>query len=154
LDDDEIEFLDDVQQSKRAEEERVRRETEDGLKHFREAQRAEGGKTNASMGNVLPASVSKEEEDGEEWNIGRKRKRHKERESGIVKGVKRRTSDARSEHAEVIAERVDGQKSSITKEPSSSHTIQEAKKPAQSPTIAAKPKLGLVDYGSDDSDDD
>ncbi|KAI8215981.1 hypothetical protein K4K54_000378 [Colletotrichum sp. SAR 10_86] len=38
LDDDEIEFLDEVREAKRAEEERVRRETEEGLAAFRRAQ--------------------------------------------------------------------------------------------------------------------
>ncbi|GJC92687.1 nefa-interacting nuclear protein [Colletotrichum higginsianum] len=43
LDDDEIDFLDEVRAAKRAEEERVRRETEEGLAAFR---RAQGGGVN------------------------------------------------------------------------------------------------------------
>ncbi|KAF7543346.1 hypothetical protein G7046_g10019 [Stylonectria norvegica] len=41
LDDDEVEFLEEVREKKRTEEDRVRRETEEGLKAFRERQKGE-----------------------------------------------------------------------------------------------------------------
>ncbi|OAA49442.1 NEFA-interacting nuclear protein NIP30 [Metarhizium rileyi] len=78
LDDDEIDFLDEVVAAKRKEEERVRRETEDGVRAFRELQRRSSG------GEAVV------EGDGEDWGVGRKRKRkrrekEKEREKVVVK---------------------------------------------------------------------
>lgn len=74
LDDDEVEFLDEVVAAKRKEEERVRRETEDGVKSFRERQRRTSGE------GVV------EEDKEEDWGVGRKRKRRdKDKEKGVVK---------------------------------------------------------------------
>lgn len=137
LDDDEIDFLDEVRASKRAEEERLRRETEEGLKVFREAQK----------------SGSKEEEEdaieiGEDWEVGRKRKRAKEKDS-LVKGVRRRVSG--SEEVVKAKEIREGPKAPVVGD--KRKTEEEAKKAV--PSAPAKPKLGgLVDYGSDDDDDE
>ncbi|OAQ72872.1 NEFA-interacting nuclear protein NIP30 [Pochonia chlamydosporia 170] len=74
LDDDEVEFLDEVVAAKRKEEERVRRETEDGVKSFRERQRRTSGE------GVV------EEDKEEDWGVGRKRKRRdRDKEKGVVK---------------------------------------------------------------------
>jgi hypothetical protein len=64
--------LDEVVAAKRKEEERVRRETEDGLRAFRERQRR--------------SSVGEEEagDANEDWGVGRKRKR-RDKERGMVK---------------------------------------------------------------------
>ncbi|KAI6758942.1 hypothetical protein HG531_013938 [Fusarium graminearum] len=81
LDDDEIEFLDEVRAKKRAEEERVKQETEEGLKAFRERQK----------GDTVQDGPADAQEGGETWEIGRKRKRNKEKE---VKGLRRKVSTA------------------------------------------------------------
>jgi hypothetical protein len=75
LDDDEVEFLDGVRQRKKAEEERLRRETEEGLKGFRELQSKMSSSEEGAAGDE--ASV---ETGG--WSIGRKRKRRKDEPEG------------------------------------------------------------------------
>ncbi|TQN68855.1 FAM192A-like protein, partial [Colletotrichum shisoi] len=110
LDDDEIDFLDEVRAAKRAEEERVRRETEEGLAAFRRAQEGggvnlkrpgggdvgdgDGGQGGAGASAVEAAAVDAEaggEGDGvggeEEWAVGPRKRRRRERERGF--GVKR-----------------------------------------------------------------
>jgi hypothetical protein len=128
LDDDEIEFLDDVRAKKRAEEDAARREVEQGLKAFREQQKKDSGDAAAPAGDA-------DEGGGEHWEVGRKRKRVKDRE---VKGVVRR----RMSGGELEA---DGKKVEET----------EVKKPVE--TKSARPpekkSLGLVGYGSDSDSD-
>ncbi|KAG6053330.1 hypothetical protein E4U17_004812 [Claviceps sp. LM77 group G4] len=99
LDDDEIEFLDEVKAAKRMEEERVRRETEEGLRAFREQQRRTSGGGAAGVnaegdevedaGARAGAGVGEMQSAGArtgEWGAGRKRKRGRERERiGLVK---------------------------------------------------------------------
>ena len=81
LDEDEISFLDSVAETKRAEEERVRRETREGLEVFRKQQEeAEKGGSGEEEGRVEVVD--------EEWIAGgRKRKRARER---VVRGVRRK----------------------------------------------------------------
>ncbi|UKZ73200.1 hypothetical protein TrVFT333_000841 [Trichoderma virens FT-333] len=62
LDDDEIEFLDEVRAKERAEEERARREVEEGLKAFRTRQKSTGGGETSG-----PARVDRGGEEEEEW---------------------------------------------------------------------------------------
>ncbi|KAG5933924.1 hypothetical protein E4U60_004219 [Claviceps pazoutovae] len=91
LDDDEIEFLDEVKAAKRMEEERVRREMEEGLRAFREQQRrTSGGGAVGAEGDEdagARAGVGEMQSTGAgEWGAGRKRKRGRERERiGLVK---------------------------------------------------------------------
>ncbi|KAG6221980.1 hypothetical protein E4U47_003276 [Claviceps purpurea] len=95
LDDDEIEFLDEVKAAKRMEEERVRREMEEGLRAFREQQRRTSGggavgaerDEDAGAGAGVGAGVGEMQSAGAgEWGVGRKRKRGRERERiGLVK---------------------------------------------------------------------
>ncbi|KAI0159815.1 N-terminal domain of NEFA-interacting nuclear protein NIP30-domain-containing protein [Xylariaceae sp. FL1272] len=140
LDDDEIEFLDEVQSKKRAEEERARREVEDGIAKFREAQKGSGGE--------LADARNDEGEEGVgdvEWIGAGGRKRKREREKGF-KGLKRRAS------AEGGKE--DGDKSEVREK---GGKLGEEKTKEPEPAILAtktKPALGLVDYGSDEDDDD
>ncbi|KAI8623331.1 hypothetical protein F5Y19DRAFT_389422 [Xylariaceae sp. FL1651] len=161
LDDDEIEFLEGVHDERRAEEDRVKRETEERLASFRKAQRgAVGADADAGAEGVVDGDIA-----AEEWVAagGRKRKREKEKERGGFKGLKRRTSmpDANDENHK------EGDKSS-TAEAGKDATKGEAKdteelkttesKPrsvaATAPAEATKPKPSLVDYGSDEDDDD
>lgn len=133
MDDDEIDFLDDVRAAKRAEEERVRRETEEGLKAFRQRQKSDVG-----------AGDDQDAAEGESWGIGRKRKRAKERE---VKGVVRR--------------RVSGEQLGESKEEKKGEKEKEEEKKEErldkkDETSVKKPEkkgLGLVAYGSDSDDD-
>ncbi|KAK7430783.1 hypothetical protein QQZ08_002572 [Neonectria magnoliae] len=125
LDDDEIDFLDDVRAAKRAEEDRVRRETEEGLKAFRERQKGGGGPEREGEGEG--------EGEGESWGVGKKRKRVKDRE---VKGVRRRVSS--------------GEADSVVKEQQTKKgEDKDAEEPAKPPE---KKALGLVAYGSDSDD--
>lgn len=131
-----MEFLDEVQRSKRDEDERVRRETEEGLKAFREAQKG-GGTTAAEDGEVV-----------EDWGAGRKRKR-REKE---VRGLRRRVSSGAKEVG--VEGDKEGRRQSVGEE---AGKAQEGKGPETAKPKPAepekKPKLGgLVDYGSDESE--
>ncbi|KAH7133601.1 N-terminal domain of NEFA-interacting nuclear protein NIP30-domain-containing protein [Dactylonectria macrodidyma] len=137
LDDDEIEFLDDVRAAKRAEEDRVRRETEEGLRAFRERQKGAGGEASV-VGGDRDAGV---EDEGESWGVGKKRKRVKDRD---VKGVRRRVSSGEVEAEEKV---VETQTVKATKSETNKKTEEAAKPPE-------KKSLGLVGYGSDSDDDD
>ncbi|VUC20570.1 unnamed protein product [Clonostachys rosea] len=140
LDDDEIDFLDEVRQKKRKEEEAVKRETEEGLKAFRAAQKGSG-----SAG----AGTEKVEEpvvETESWGVGRKRKRLKERE---VKGLKKKVSE------------IEGKKGESPDGSDQKHVVDSKQKEDEKPSAKAqslpakqeKPSLGLVGYGSDSDED-
>jgi hypothetical protein len=133
LDDDEIEFLDEIRANKRAEEERVKRETEEGLKAFRERQKGDTGQ----------GETAGVKEEGESWEIGRKRKRTKEKD---VKGLRRKVSAA-EETGKQDTKPVEGP-SRDTSDGKSKTTTQSAAKPPE------KRGLVLVGYGSDSDDDD
>ncbi|KAF6835679.1 hypothetical protein CPLU01_04149 [Colletotrichum plurivorum] len=134
LDDDEIEFLDEVRQSARAEEERVRRETEEGLAAFRAAQKRPGPvDEGGDAGGENEGDVAGKEE---EWAVG-PRKRRKGRE-GLF-GVRREKSDA---------ERKEGEGKTV--EEVEKKDVEKKDVPAP---VAAKPQMGLVAYGSDSDDD-
>ena len=132
-----------MQRSKREEEERLRRETEEDLKAFREAQRG-GGTTTAETGEVV-----------EDWGVGRKRKR-REKE---VRGVRRRVSSGTKEEPEGNKEhgkeeveeprrKSDGKQADKAKEGEGAEIARS--RPVEP---EKKPKLGgLVDYGSDESE--
>ncbi|KAB5536025.1 N-terminal domain of NEFA-interacting nuclear protein NIP30-domain-containing protein [Coniochaeta sp. 2T2.1] len=152
LDDDEIDFLDEVKARQREEEDRVKRETEERVAAFRAAQRSstQGEKTGGEEGEGV------EDEDAGEWaaTAGRKRKRGVERKGvGLVK--RRTTSQGEGEKVRVPGERKEGGKSEERKEEDNKKGEAEAKvvdKPALAPVATAKPKLGLVSYDSDSDD--
>ncbi|RSL38680.1 hypothetical protein CEP53_014667 [Fusarium sp. AF-6] len=139
LDDDEIEFLDEIRANKRAEEERVRMETEEGLKAFRERQKGDAGEK--------PQDEPAAEGEGESWGVGRKRKRVKERD---VKGLRRKVSTAEEDDKD---EEPAKQRETEVKKHS-----EEAKVPESKAETSTKPPekkgLGLVGYGSDSDSDD
>ncbi|KAI1214237.1 uncharacterized protein F4807DRAFT_118588 [Annulohypoxylon truncatum] len=177
LDDDEIEFLEGVRDERREEEERVKRETEERLARFREAQKksvsgpsvsADGG--DDGEGEVVADDAKNDDggvgvEDPVGWaGVGKKRKRDKESKS-IVKGVKRRVSvHEKDPKATAVTETVKTRDEGKVKttpatntnpEAKSSTTANQTKPPAlKADQEKAKPSLGLVDYGSDDDDDD
>lgn len=141
----------------------MRRETEEGLRVFREARK----------GEALDAEEEEEEGDGGGWKVGSKRKRRKgEGEGagvglglglGLLKGVKRRSSggtagksdkeNGRDDKESLRQdEAVEGAEAEWVNEgaPVAAVKTQEAAPPPASVTAASKPKLSLVDYGSDD----
>ncbi|KAK3688308.1 N-terminal domain of NEFA-interacting nuclear protein NIP30-domain-containing protein [Podospora appendiculata] len=156
LDDDEIDFLDSVRESKRADEERVRRETEEGLRAFRALQRKGGGR----VGGDRDGGSEEEEEEGgglvvgeEEWALvsGRKRRRGEGRRvvGGVGVGVKKRKEGGVEERRrdELLT-------MAPVAHPAPAAPKIEAKA-ALPPAAKAKGGLGgLVDYVSSDDDDD
>jgi hypothetical protein len=165
LDQDEAEFLDSVLESTRKEEERVKRETAEGLAFFRQQQeeadkKARRGSEGAAIEEGSPTL-------GEEsWVAGgRKRKRAKEKEG--LKGVKIRRSSTSTETAQPSQANPPTPsspgsptlKGTQTAKPSARlHKAQESQGPkSESPAVDEKPpapaKGGLVDYGSDEDDD-
>lgn len=79
----------------------------------------------------------------EDWGAGRKRKR---RERGEVKGVKKRASTGSGERKDSVGQERKGSVEEVAAEAESKPP--EPKKPEPE----KKPKLGLVDYGSDESE--
>ncbi|CAH0059726.1 unnamed protein product [Clonostachys solani] len=143
LDDDEIEFLDEVRQKKRKEEQAVKRETEEGLKAFRAAQKGSGGSAGAGAGTE---KVEEPVMETESWGVGRKRKRLKEREvkglkkkAGGVEGKKEESQDGSDQKHVVDSKQKEDEKPSM--------------KPQSLPEKQEKPSLGLVGYGSDSDED-
>jgi hypothetical protein len=163
-----------VLESTRREEERVRRETAEGLLTFRQRQEEADKKLLQSQQGDASSPVDEAEE---EWTAGagsRKRKRKAEREG--LKGVKlRRSSTATSENTAEsgeaprprAVESATPQKAAIGspttgkqigtvskpgKEPEVKSTVSPHSGAKQAVTPAVKGGLGLVDYGSDSDD--
>ncbi|KAK7976258.1 Cyanovirin-N [Apiospora arundinis] len=158
LDDDEVDFLDEVQEKERQEEERKRRELEEGLGKFRQAQ-LKGKPATTGDDGVVEEEVEEEEvvptEDlASEWagagagGAGRKRKREKE---VLFKGLKRKST------SEGAAQGKDTTTSKTADANGAAKATEQTTKPpvtAAKPAAATKPAMGLVAYGSDDDDDD
>lgn len=144
LDDDEIEFLDEVKARQREEEGRLRRETEESVEAFRVAQRrkerdGEGGDEDV------------EERVEGDWAAGRKRKR-------VAKGVgilKRKTTAGEGEMKEATGNGEAGKEEKKEKPdlPEKEAEKKEVTEGGATTAPAAKPKMGLVSYDSDDDDD-
>ncbi|KAI5466694.1 N-terminal domain of NEFA-interacting nuclear protein NIP30-domain-containing protein [Mariannaea sp. PMI_226] len=144
LDDDEIEFLDEVREKKRAEERLARQQEEEGLKAFRQQQQQKG------TGGEGPAAGVADEGEGEQWEVGRKRKRVKDRE---VKGLRRRVSSGEADkHG-----KEDEKKKNMTTEEDEVEVedikVQNSAKIESEKPPEKKSSLGLVEYGSDSDDD-
>lgn len=155
LDEDEIDFLDEVKAAKRMEEERVRRETEDGLRAFREQQRRSSGGGEGAEGSGGLGLV--DQIAGGEWSAGRKRKRGRGREKmGLVKrkageDEKRKSDgDDADEDGGTAAESGEERKKTEVVDNGGVGSIARG-------TVGTGSKLksvGLVSYGSDDSNDE
>ncbi|KAK5637121.1 hypothetical protein RRF57_012833 [Xylaria bambusicola] len=169
LDDDEIEFLHGISDEKRAEEERLRRETEEGLASFRKAQKASGGGDDAAAASAHTEASG----DGvvEEWSAAAgSRKRKRDRDRAGLKGVKRRTSVPEEEKKDERVAREMSEAVSDNQTTAASHAQPGSAAAANASTAVApsthsasavtsakskpKPPLGLVDYGSDEDEDD
>ncbi|KAF7895233.1 hypothetical protein EAF00_007047 [Botryotinia globosa] len=172
LDEDEIEFLDSVLESTRAEEDRVRKETAEGLELFRKQQEDADKKARAADDDGAQTQDGSPVREDEWGTTGRKRKRTKDKE--VLKGVKVRRASSSAEQAssststkELSTNPAKDDSDSIatsTKPPASkdSAKISDSKpaKVAPKPVAAKKPSpppsnkgLGLVDYGSDEDSD-
>jgi hypothetical protein len=165
LDQDEVEFLDSVLESTRKEEDRVKRETAEGLALFRRQQEEADKKARrGSEGAAVEEGSTVLEE--ESWVAGgRKRKRTKEKEG--LKGVKIRKSSTSTETtipsqasppAHPSPDRPaskEAEKAKSTVQPPKTQESQSTN--SASPAIFNKPpalaKGGLVNYGSDEDDD-
>jgi len=165
LDEDEIDFLDSVMEKTRRDEERVKKETKEGLEAFRRQQQLADKKLSVDAGS---------EEVQEEWAAGpRKRKRAKEKDG--LKGVKLRKSSTNDEPMSPDSKEIGSTSDRRASEPNESSSVPAPTKsstpskaeadevsPAKEPERRApvksvsKPNSGgiaLVDYGSDDDDD-
>ncbi|KAF7884368.1 uncharacterized protein EAF02_004704 [Botrytis sinoallii] len=172
LDEDEIEFLDSVLESTRAEEDRVRKETAEGLELFRKQQEDADKKARAADNDGAQTQDGSPVR-GDEWGTtGRKRKRTKDKE--VLKGVKVRRASSSAEQASPSTSTKDlstkpakDDSDSIatsTKPPTSNDSAKtlDSKPVKVAPKLVAVKKpspppsnkgLGLVDYGSDEDSD-
>ncbi|KAK4076325.1 hypothetical protein Trihar35433_2885 [Trichoderma harzianum] len=153
LDDDEIEFLDEVRAKEKAEEERARREVEEGLKAFRERQKSTGGGGGETSGTTVKEGGGGEEE--EEWAVGgRKRKRHEREVLGVKKkAVGGDTGRGKDEVGGV--DKGDGDDGKRKKKgESEGEKEKEKEKEREPPKEEKKASLGLVAYDSDSDDDE
>ncbi|PVH72944.1 hypothetical protein DL98DRAFT_469841 [Cadophora sp. DSE1049] len=160
VDEDEAEWLDSVLESTRAEEDRVKKETAEGLAVFRQQQEEADKKarTGSNAGATEEGSSIAEEDS---WVAGgRKRKRTKEKEG--LKGVKirRASTSIESEKKPVEAnpqspneksksQKPQAQDKANQKSPDSKGAVSESKKSPDPPRATS----GLVNYGSDEDDD-
>jgi len=161
LDEDEIDFLDSVMESTRAEEDRVRRETKEGLALFRQQQEEADKKARlegkGAAGVVVEEGSPTAGAEEESWVAGgRKRKRAKDKE--VIKGVKIRRSSTADEKTKAV-QSTSPVKPEVPARVESSAPLSTAKK-APAPTVTAtvkKPpptsKPSLVAYGSDSEED-
>lgn len=146
LDEDEVDFLDNILESTRAKDEMVQRETVEQLEAFR--QRRE---------NMDKAARQAEDEAAEEeqWAaVSRKRKKTKDREA--LKGVKRRkSSDAQQlPMAAPKANIVDRGGEQVGDDGESRDRKKDGGARADAPATSAKPlDLGLGAYSSDDDEE-
>jgi hypothetical protein len=171
LDEDEVEFLDSMLESTRAEEERVRRETAEGLETFRRQQEDADKRLLADAANTAVVNPDAAQED---WVAAgaRKRKRKAKEKEVLVKGVKLRTSSTSGSIAAVSTPEMPSSPSEVVRDKDvspiavksismMSNTSYEEAQPSKlalvvTPTIRATdstvPKGGLclVDYGSDE----
>jgi len=156
-----------VLESTRAEEERVKRETREGLEMFRRQQEEADKKVRSEGTTVEDGSPVAEEE---QWVAGgRKRKRAKDKE--VLKGVKiRRTSstaeDTKKDAAPATTSTTPKSATVDKKQQINTEHKGSARRGEKEPTPPAtatplktsppahKSGLGLVAYGSDSDDDD
>jgi len=156
LDEDEIEFLDSVQERARAKELAEKKHTKEHLEEFRKAQEeAERAAKELDAAAAAPPTVS------ETWAVGaRKRKKGKEKD-GIVGGLKiRRTSAGDKAKETVDAKTKDKTADSSRAAPAIADKSAEpsAEKVADKPAASASPSpppitaagLGLGAYSSDE----
>jgi hypothetical protein len=154
LDEDEIEFLDSVQEAARAKELAEKRATKEGLEEFRKQQEEAERAAKEQEGAVSPPTVT------ESWAVGpRKRKKGKEKDG--IGGLKIRRTSSTGEQAKkdedtpkpVTTKPDDQTASPKLQQQQSSIKEQSDKKPASTPPAsppAPAAGLGLGAYSSDE----
>jgi len=165
LNEDEVEFLDSILERTRAEEDRVKRETQEGLALFRQQQEEADKKARRGSNGAIPEEAPSVEE--ELWIAGRKRKRTTKEKEGL-KGVKVRRSSTSTEGTKPLQpspktpatpdamKKVENETEKAMPSPDSAKRKTESL-PGQlavekKPPAPLKGGLGLVDYGSDEDD--
>ena len=151
-------------ESTRADEDRVKKETAEGLALFRQQQEEADKKARRGSEGVAVAEEGSPTAEEENWVAGgRKRKRAKEKE--VLKGVKIRKSSTANEVEKPAPDAASPGDSPATKKQSTVVSTTVTAKPDEAPSSSstkspavvkkppAKPSLGLVDYGSDEDDD-
>ena len=162
-----MEFLDSVLESTRAEEDRVKKETAEGLLLFRQQQEEADKKARRGSDSAAVAEEGSPTFEEENWVAGgRNRKRAKEKE--VLKGVKIRRSSTANELEKPAQDAAlstgDGPATKkqltvaaapIVSESVHAPPISSAKSTTvvKKPPAASKPSTGLVNYGSDEDDD-
>ncbi|KAI1846672.1 hypothetical protein JX266_007245 [Neoarthrinium moseri] len=145
LDDDEVDFLEGIVADERREEEERRREVERSLREFRDAQKKGTATAEAEVDEPLDRVVA---DGADEWSTAGAKKRKREKEH-VIKGIKRRASEAARE--QVKTDSREPPDVNVTERAKPAATV---KSTTPNKEMAPKPKMGLVDYGSDDDDDD
>lgn len=162
LDEDEVEFLDSVLESTRAQEAAVQKDTADQLEAFRR-QREEAEKTHLedTAADVAPAAA-----EGEEWKIPSRKRRREKKKDTLLPGKKRKSTtdsageDTQQQQPEHKEDTTPVDKSKTKEASPRGEDPKPAKNPDQSKDTTepakkqpepAKPavSLGLGDYGSD-----
>ena len=148
LDEDEIEFLDSVQQAARDKELAEKRATKEGLDEFRKQQEEAERAAKEQEGAVSPPTVT------ESWSVGpRKRKKGKEKDGIGGLKIRRTSTGEQAKKVEDTATPDNQTASSKVQEQSFSVKEQSDKKPASSPPVsppAPAAGLGLGAYSSDE----
>lgn len=171
LDEDEVDFLDSVLASTRAEEERVKKETQSGLDKFREEQQRQGTPQETDAVEVTAGVMSSvaglvhEDALGEGgWHVSsamgnRKRKRREEKAVSFM-GVKRKggasTDGKQDKETQLDAKKYDRDSKAgqlATEQPQKGQG-EDKQLTSGALVVAPKAKLALVDYGSDGNDSD
>ncbi|KAM7216346.1 N-terminal domain of NEFA-interacting nuclear protein NIP30 domain containing protein [Rhypophila decipiens] len=166
LDDDEIDFLDEVLMRKRAEEQRIRRETEEGLDLFRRAQQMGGNKSDEEeeMEEILGVFEGRKRrrKGGQHEGEGKsKRMLVRKKTSGEGQDPEKETAERDKSQATTVAEKGPSTGSTANAEEAKPAVVMAASKPTE--TTTTKPGtsassgggLGglLLGYGSSDEDD-
>ena len=171
LDEDEVEFLDSVLESTRAQEAAVQKDTADQLEIFRR-QREEAEKTllEDTTTDVAPAA------EGEDWKIPSRKRRREKKNDSLVPGKKRKSTTEESgrdtpqpeQNEETSPADKTEIKEALTSNSAGATTCRKTWKPSESSDSPSKPSedtkatekrqpetakpavsLGLGDYGSD-----
>ena len=148
LDEDEIEFLDSVQEAARAKELAEKRATKEGLDEFRKQQEEAERAAKEQEGAVSPPTVT------ESWSVGpRKRKKGKEKDGIGGLKIRRTSTGEKAKKLEDTATPDNQTASSKIQEQQSSVKEQSDKRPASTPPVsppAPAAGLGLGAYSSDE----
>ena len=173
LDEDEVEFLDSVLESTRAQEAAVKKDTADQLEVFRrQREEAEKALLEDTSADVAPAA------EVEDWKIPARKRRRDKKKDPLIPGKKRKsTAESNGENSPQKEQKTEGAKSAGQDEEKRTSSVsattntappQKKSKPSETSNNPGKPSegtkasdtkppeppkpaasLGLADYGSD-----